>query len=158
MKIIYSILIVAFLAQSAVAQENEKAAIESKINAWLSAWSPGETEFDAEKFRTLFVPSGNVTVVDNTEGHLETINTMQTYDEVWSRFMAPMRNWKIERTTPIEFQISSNLALTSFQWKGGEQIRENDALRISAFVTHGWKKLGNEWFIYHEHITAIPAQ
>lgn len=143
--------------QASTATDDETT-LRGLMDRWIEGWSPGAAKWSAEPLRPLYAEGERaIRVFDNVEGDVVQLRSFDAYAAEWEPMMAPMRDWRIALDAPAEIAVSGDVAHVSFVFSGGEDDSHRDALRITQYGTHVWQRIGGDWRIVHEHLTADLA-
>ena len=145
--------------QTAQSNESDKQRIEQQIKIWTQAWNVGTGTFDPEPFRDLFAPGNdNISVFDNVQGDVLTLNDIDRYVSTWGPFMSPLPVWSVEMRD-LTIQVSGDLAYSTFRLVGTDtRAPDGSPCPFGQYGTHVWRKLPNlGWRIVHEHLTAYDV-
>ncbi len=127
--------------------------IRRQLDRWFSAWSPGDSPFDAESMRSLFADDG-IHVVDDFGDHVVTIGSFDDYVATWNPVMAPIASWAVRQVGQPVVHVAGDLAAVTFVFSGGGRTKDGDPLKIAQHGTQIWRKRGGTWVIVHEHLTS----
>lgn len=132
--------------------------LSTVVSRWFTAWSPGDAPWDGEAFRAVFKPgAGAVAIVDDMGGTVVTLDSVDTYIETWTPFMAPFSHWRIAPVGPVKAHVSGDLAVVTLTFEAdGRDADGKDLLpKPGQHGTLVLERAGAGWQVIREHLTTI---
>ena len=136
--------------------------VQTVIDSWLAAWSPGAEPWNGEAFRALFKPgAGAIEVVDDMGGTTLTLDSVEAYIETWAPFMSQFSYWTIAPVGPVTLRVADDFAVASltFVAEGRDAEGQPIAPAPGQYATLVLEKQDGRWVIVREHLTSFtPAE
>ena len=132
--------------------------IGAVVRRWFAGWSPGNAPWNGEAFRNVFKPgTGAVEIIDDMGGEVAHLDSVDSYIDTWTSFMAPFKHWSIAPVGPVRARASEDLAVVTFTFEADGLDAEGRPL-LPKPGQHGTlvlERSGEGWRVIREHLTTV---
>lgn len=140
-----------FVPQSNI---NDEVEIRNLTQKWFEIWSQKEKPFTGKGLEEVFANPGEMLVYDNFDGDVKIIRSVREYIDTWVPIVQEQLSYhEIQSEGEIELKIDSNMALSTFVWVSKSKLKNGTDISLRQYATHVWKKVGDRWYLIHEHLT-----